>query len=106
MDTSSNDISSIPTSFKNSDLSETSKPSFGTPHQPSTTIPHLSSTPHSPTITNLSSNPHPSTTTNTPTHSPLTPPELWMSYQNRSSGRSIQTLLAKYGLKCCLDITW
>ena len=34
------------------------------------------------------------------------PPELWMTYQERSSGRSIRHLLAKYGLCCVTEMSW
>ena len=34
------------------------------------------------------------------------PPELWMTYQERSSGRSIRHLLEKYGLTCVEEISW
>ena len=36
----------------------------------------------------------------------LKPPELWMTYQERSSGRSIRHFLAKYGLYCVREISW
>ena len=38
--------------------------------------------------------------------SPDTSPELWMTYQERSSGRSIRHLLTKYRLRCVQESSW